>query len=443
VTDVAHSAAAAELESRTIARVRRRLIPFLCLLYLVAYLDRVNVGFAALQMNTALGISDSLYAFGAAIFFIGYFLFEVPSNLMLQRVGARIWIARIVLVWGLVSASMMFIVGPRTFCSMRFLLGAAEAGFFPGVIFYLSHWFPARHRGKAVAQFATASMFAGILGAPLSGALLSLRGFGGLDGWQWLFLLEGIPAILLGFVVLRYLTERPEDAHWLPEQERDWLVATMRAEQEHGVGGAKKHVTLSAGLLNPEVWRLTAIYFFLVVCAYGFNFWVPQIVKGLSGASDFQVGALTAIPYLVAAIGMVVVAGSSDRRNERRWHVAGSAVVASLGFAASMLLGSPVLAFGALCVAALGTFSATPPFWSLPTAFLKGTAAAAGIALINSVGNLGGFAGPYLVGLLKAATGDFKSGLLLLAAAPIMAALLVLTVPVPASAERAVAPRPE
>jgi ACS family tartrate transporter-like MFS transporter len=413
------------LEARTLRRVWWRLIPFLALLYFVAYLDRVNVGFAALQMNTALKLSASVYGFGAGIFFIGYFLFEVPSNLMLQRFGARLWIARIVFLWGLVSTAMMFARGPLSFYALRFLLGAAEAGFFPGIIFYLTHWFPARYRAKAVAQFATASMLAFIVGAPLSGALLSLRGVAGLDGWQWLFLMEGVPAALLGFVVLTYLTDRPEQADWLAPDEQRWLIETLRIE----AGPAEGHGSLRAGLVNPAVWRLSAIYFLLVVGAYGFNLWLPQIVKGLSGASDLRVGLLTAVPYVVTAFVMVAIAAHSDRSGERRWHVAGAGFAASLGFVLAASLGNPRLAFLALILAAMGCFGSTPPFWTLPTSMLRGTAAAAGIALINSVGNLGGFVGPYLVGWLKDATGGFESGLLLLSTAPALAAVVVLTVP--------------
>jgi ACS family tartrate transporter-like MFS transporter len=421
------------LESRAIARVRWRLIPFLALLYFFAYLDRVNVGFASLQMNDAVGLSPADYGFGAGIFFFGYFLFEIPSNLVLQKVGARLWIARILIVWGVISVSMAAVVGAKSFWTLRFLLGAAEAGFYPGILYYLTLWFPARHRAAAVAQFATASMVAGIVGSPLSGLLLSLNGHGGLQGWQWLFVIEGLPSILLGVAVLALLTDRPEEARWLADDEKTWLVDTLR--EEHSAAADTHHGTLGAAVRDPQVWWLAANFFLLVVAGYGFNFWVPQIVKGLSGGSNLQVGGLTALPYLLAAIGMVTVAAHSDRSGERRWHSAGAALVATAGFATSVLLNDrPVASFIALCVAALGTFAATPPFWSLPTAFLRGAAAAGGIALINSVGNLGGFAGPYLVGWLKDWTGSFSGGLLVLAAAPALAALMTLRVKPPASA---------
>jgi len=415
-----------EVSTRAIARIRRRLIPFLALLYFVAYLDRVNVGFAALQMNAALGISPLEYGRGAGIFFLGYFLFEVPSNLALARVGARVWIARIAIVWGIVSIAAMFAVGPRSFAALRFLLGAAEAGFFPGVVLYFTYWFPARERARAVAQFSTASMAAGIVGAPLSGVLLSMRGVAGLDGWQWLFLVEGVPAIVLGVVALVYLTDGPAGARWLPEDERTWLLDVLRRERDSSPR-PQAH-TLRIGLLDPGVWRLAAVLFLIVTSGYGFSFFLPQIVKRLSGASDLAVGLWTAVPFLVAAIGMIVIAAHSDRTGERRWHVAGCAALASAGLASSSLTGLPVAALAALSIGAIGLYGATPPFWSLPTAFLRGDAAAAGIGLINSVGNLGGFVGPFLMGWLQGASGDFRIGLRVLAASAIASAVVVLTV---------------
>jgi ACS family tartrate transporter-like MFS transporter len=411
--------------SRAIRRIRLRLIPFLALLYFVAYLDRVNVGFAALQMNAALGLSPLDYGRGAGIFFLGYFLFEVPSNLALARIGARVWIARIAIVWGLVSIAAMFAAGPRSFAALRFLLGAAEAGFFPGIVFYFTYWFPARERARAVAQFSMASMAAGIVGAPLSGALLSLRGAGGLDGWQWLFLVEGVPAVALGIVALFYLTDGPAHAPWLPDDERAWLVDALQRERETSPR-AHAH-TIRAGLLDPAVWRLAAVLFLIVTSGYGFSFFLPQIVKRLSGASDLAVGLWTAVPFLVAAIGMITIAAHSDRTGERRLHVAACAAVAAVGLASSSFTAVPVLALAALAFGAIGLYSATPPFWSLPTAFLRGDGAAAGIGLINSVGNLGGFVGPYLMGWLQGVSGDFRIGLRVLAASAICSGLLVLT----------------
>jgi len=410
-----------------IRRVRRRLIPFLALMYFVAYLDRVNVGFAALQMNAALGFSGRVYGLGAGIFFLGYFLFEVPSNLVLARVGARIWIARIAVVWGLVSISMIFVRGPLSFFALRFLLGAAEAGFFPGIILYFTYWFPGPERARAVAQFSIASMGAGIVGAPLSGMLLSLRGRFGLDGWQWLFLFEGLQAVVLGLIALQFLTDRPEGARWLPAEEQSALVAALARDRDRD---PHTHaVSLRAGLLNAAVWRLAAVLFLIVTSGYGFSFFLPQIVKNLSGSSDLGVGLWSAIPFLMAAGGMMIVASHSDRTGERRWHVAGSAWLAAAGLAASALAGVPAVSFAALSFAAIGLYSATPPFWPLPTAFLRGTGAAGGIALINAVGNLGGFVGPYVMGWMRDLSGGYVVGIGLLAACALASGALVLTVP--------------
>jgi len=414
------------LGERTIRRVKRRLVPFLALMYFIAYLDRVNVGFAALQMNAALGFSQKVYGFGAGIFFLGYFLFEVPSNLMLARVGARIWIARIAIVWGLVSIAMIFIVGPRSFYVARFLLGAAEAGFFPGIVLYFTFWFPAAARARAVAQFSTASMAAGIFGSPLSGVLLSLRGTAGFDGWQWLFLVEGLPAVVLGFVALAYLTDTPEQASWLPADERAWLVAELAAERSSA--GGRRASTVGAGLFNPAVWRLALMLFLIVTSGYGFSFFLPQIVKSLSSGSDLAVGLLTAIPFSIAAIAMVTVAAHSDRTGERKWHVAACALVAAAGLFSASRSSSPIAALALLSLAATGLYSFTPPFWSLPTAFLRGDGAAAGIGFINAFGNLGGFVGPYLMGSIKDWTGDFQSGLRALALAAILSAILVASI---------------
>jgi len=415
---------AADVGARAIRRIRRRLIPFLALLYFIAYLDRVNVGFAALQMNAALGLSPLDYGRGAGIFFLGYFLFEVPSNLALARIGARIWIARIAIVWGFVSMATMFAVGPRSFNAVRFLLGAAEAGFFPGIVFYFTYWFPARERARAMAQFSTASMAAGIVGAPLSGVLLSLGGAAGLGGWQWLFLVEGLPAVVLGVVAFFYLDDGPERASWLPDDERQWVMNAIQRERS-SAEGASAH-TIRAGLLNPAVWRFALVLFLIVTSGYGFSFFLPQIVKRLSGASDLAVGLWTAVPFTAAAIGMITVAAHSDRTGERRRHVAACAALAATGLAASSFSGSPVVALALLAAAAVGLYSATPPFWSLPTAFLRGDGAAAGIGLINSIGNLGGFVGPYLMGWMQGLFGDFRVGLRVLAASALLSGVLVL-----------------
>lgn len=426
-------------------KVARRLIPFMVVLYVVAYLDRINVGFAALQMNQDLGFSAAVYGLGSGIFFLGYFLCEVPSNLVLARVGARDWIARIMISWGLVATAMAFIRDEQSFYGLRFLLGVAEAGFFPGLILYLTYWFPAEERARTTALFMTATALAGVLGGPISGALLSMHGLGGFAGWQLLFFLEGIPAILLGIAVLFYLTDRPEQARWLTPPEREWLIARLAAERAAQVGHAQS--TLRQALLSGRVWLLAVLYLTLAIGLYGVALWLPQIVEGFSGAGDFAVGVITAIPYLVAGIGMVLIGRHSDRTGERRGHVAVALAVAATGLVLSALTqGLPVVAVAALALAALGVWGALGPFWALPPAFLSGTAAAGGIALINSVGNLGGFFGPSLVGFVKNATGSFSGAFLALAAIVAAGALLAALLrvdPAPPAVDPARAPASE
>jgi ACS family tartrate transporter-like MFS transporter len=422
------SARDVELGRVTLAKITRRLIPFMFLLYIVAFLDRVNVGFAALQMNEDLGFSDAVYGLGAGIFFIGYFLFEIPSNLIMERVGARIWIARIMFTWGIISAAMFLVTGPISFYVLRFLLGIAEAGFFPGMILYLTYWFPTRERARRTALFMSAIPIAGVIGSPLSGFILSASDeFAGLRGWQVMFLLEGIPAIILGFVVLRYLDNSPRQAEWLEPQEREWLKDAL--DRENRIKSNHDEYTTRQAMTNGKVWLLCAVYFGVVTSVYGVSFWLPLIIEHLSGLGEFAVGLLTAIPYVAGAIGMVLFARHSDATGERRWHVAIAAFVGTIGLVLTGLVQvSPVLEMVMLTIAALGIYSTLATFWSLPTAFLSGTAAAAGIALINSVGNLGGFVGPYAVGYLSDATGTTYSGLLFLAALILVAGLLALLV---------------
>lgn len=395
------------------ARVRRRLIPFLFVLYIVSYLDRINVGFAALQMNRDLGFSPRTYGFGVGIFFLSYVLLEIPSNLMLERFGVRRWIARIVITWGLVSSCMMFVRGANSFFAMRFLLGAAEAGFFPGIILYLTRWFPAAERARSVALFMTATALAGVVGGPVSALCLSMNGTGGLAGWQWLFLLEGLPAIVLGVLVFRWLPDRPADANWLPAAEREAIEAAVAAE--HAAVAVRGHRSFGTAAREPRVWAMAALYFTLVVSLYGIGFWLPQIVRAVSSRGDAAVAAISAIPYVCAAVGMVLLARHSDRTREREWHVAGPALLAAAAFVVLPLASHPAAAVAVLAVAALGVMSALGPFWTLPPTMLTGAAAAGGIALINSVGNLGGFAGPYLLGYVREQTGSFASGLYVLA----------------------------
>jgi ACS family tartrate transporter-like MFS transporter len=424
-----YSRAHMTLEQTVFARVRLRLIPFMFLLYLVNYLDRVNIGFAALQMNKDLGFGPEVYGFGAGIFFWGYLLFEIPSNLFMDRVGARVWIARIMITWGIVSTAMMFMRDATTFYSLRFLLGIAEAGFFPGMILYLTYWFPASERAKAVAQFMTANAIAGVIGGPISGALLLMGGMYGLRGWQWLFLLEGIPSILLGVVVLIYLTDRPEQAYWLTDEQRSWLIARMqqdRAERDGAAGAAGHHASVTAALTNPIVWLFALLYFSIVVCFYGVTFFLPSILKQMSGFSDFQTGLIAAIPYVVAAISMVLVGMSSDRTGERHWHVAAASIVGAIGLVLSSMVTNPYVALVTLSITAAGIWGTLGPFWAMPTAYLSGTAAAGGIALVNSIGNLGGFLGPSLVGAIVQRTGTYSTALFTIAGSLVIACVVVI-----------------
>jgi MFS transporter, ACS family, tartrate transporter len=407
-------------------KTRRRLIPFLFLLYIVSYLDRINVGFAALQMNQALGLSASAYGFGAGIFFLSYTLFEVPSNVILARIGARLWIARIMITWGVVSSAMMFARGAGDFYVLRFLLGAAEAGFFPGMIFYLTRWFPTRERARTIAAFMTATLVAGIVGGPISGALLSMHGVGGLAGWQWLFLLEGVPAVVLGVAVLFYLTERPEDATWLTADERATLVHALADDAAEGRTATD---TFGKALSSGRIWLLSGVYFTIPVALYAMGFWLPQIIRAESHGSNFSIGLMAAIPYLVAAIGMVGVARHSDRTAERRWHIVGAGLVGGCAFAVGAFMHSLVGSLVALSIAMLGLASMFGPFWAFATSTLSGVGAAAAIALINAIGNTGGFAGPYLVGYLRDRTESFTWGLVIVGAVLALVPLLVTALP--------------
>jgi ACS family tartrate transporter-like MFS transporter len=410
---IAESIPSADVGRATLAKVAWRLLPFLLLLYVIAWIDRVNIGFAALQMNADLGFSAAVYGFGAGVFFIGYALFEVPSNLILVRVGARLWIARIMITWGVISVAMMYVEGPVSFYTLRFLLGVAEAGFLPGIIYYLGTWFPAAERARAISWFMLAIPLSTVVGAPLAGMLLQLDGWHGLEGWQWLFLLEGLPAVVLGFVVLGYLTDSPEQAQWLTPAEREWLAERMRTEQR---AAAERHgFGLRAALTHPTVWLLGLILFACQCGSYGLTLWIPQIVQGLSGLGDLAVSMISALPYVAAAIGMIAIGSSSDRTGERFMHIAIPSAIGALGFIAAAFLTSPVLGMIALTVAAVGDLGTRGPFWALPTRFLTGSAAAAGIGLINTMASLGGFVGPNVVGLARQVTGSFAGGLVFLA----------------------------
>ncbi len=398
-------------------------MPFLFLLYVVAYLDRVNVGFAALQMNAALGFSDVTYSLGAGIFFLSYTLLEIPSNVILARVGARVWIARIMITWGLVSASMMFVHGATAFYVLRFSLGAAEAGFFPGIIFCLTKWFPSEDRARAIAGFMTAVVVAGVVGGPLSSLLLSLDGVLGLAGWQWLFVLEGLPAVVLGAMVLVALPEQPSDARWLTPAERSALMTRLH---EEAAARPRAVRSFEGAMKSGRVWLLAAVYFTIPVALYAMGFWLPQIVKAASGGDNTTVGLLSAVPYAVAAIGMVIVGRHSDRTGERRWHIAMAAIVGGASFGASAFVHGTVPSLVLLSLAMLGLASMLGPFWALTTSFLNGIGAAAGIALVNSVGNVGGFVGPNIIGYVRQTTQSFSAGLVIVGVVLACGGLLVL-----------------
>ncbi|WP_442783189.1 MFS transporter [Collimonas fungivorans] len=426
MSDNSNTPASSAFEAATYAKVTWRLLPMLFLCYVASYLDRVNVGFAKLQMLNDLKFSETVYGLGAGIFFIGYFIFEIPSNMILHRVGARLWIARIMITWGIVSGAMIFVDSPATFYVMRFLLGVAEAGFFPGVILYLTYWYPAHRRGKMTALFMTGVPISGVIGGPLSGWIMkAMPGVHGLAGWQWMFILEAIPSLLLGVVVIFYLQDRIRGAAWLSEAEKQLLESQIQAESSQ-----KAEASLGQMFANPRVWLMALIYFCFVMGLYGVSFWLPTIIKATGVTDTFNIGLLTAIPYASAAIAMILIGHSADRRRERRWHVAIPALLGSIGLVLSTVYDhNTLLAMSALTLATIGIITVLPLFWSLPTAFLGGAAAAAGIALINSLGNLAGFVSPYLVGWLKDQTQSTNSGMFVLAASLVLGALLTLSVP--------------
>jgi len=418
-------------ERRVISKITWKLMPFLCACFMAAFIDRVNVGFAKEQMLADLALSNATYGLGAGIFFIGYFLFEVPSNIILSRIGARIWIARIMIVWGFISASMTFVRGPTSFYALRFLLGAAEAGFFPGVIFYLTQWFPASYRSRTVAIFMTAGVLSNVLGSPLSGLLLEMDGVVGLRGWKWLFIVEALPSIALGVWVFLRLPKGPRDAKWLAADELRWLEDRLRSERAtveagHGAG---HEMTLVQAFTDARVLLLCLVYFTAVIGGYGLDFFMPTLIKqAFPAATPREVGLLNAVPPLFGAFVMNVHGLSSDRRGERKWHFAAAVWWAAAGLVLASLPIPAAAALLALTLAVSGRWSAVAPFWGLSTAFLSGTAAAGAIALINSVGNLGGFAGPYIMGWLKDTTGDYRIGLRILGSLMFVGGLLALTV---------------
>ncbi|MGI4807595.1 MAG: MFS transporter [Janthinobacterium lividum] len=418
-----------------------RLMPFLFICYFVAYLDRVNVGFAKLQMNTALGMTDSAFGFGAGLFFIAYFLLEVPSNLALAKFGARLWIARIMLSWGIISGMFAFIqpISHATgvsaewvFFILRFLLGIAEAGFFPGIIFFLTLWFPSVYRSRVVAMFMLAIPFSSIVGAPLSGALLNVVG-GGLDGWQWLFIIEAVPSILMAIAVIVYLTDKPEQANWLAPDEKNWLTTRIASETDRKQ--AAGHMSIGKAITNGRVMLCAFMYFCLNAASYGVAFFLPTIVKNF-GATNFQTGLLAALPFCFGAVGMVLLSRSSDRTLARRTHVVIAMALAGIGLIGAGFSSSPVMILGLLCLSQIGVSAMPPLFWPIPGAFLTGASAAAGIAAINSIGNLSGFFGPYVMGYLKDLTGNFTMGLILLGVTTLVGGAATLLVQVDPTLER-------
>jgi D-galactonate transporter len=400
-------------------------MPLLMGCYLLAYLDRINIGFAAVTMNKDLGLDAYHYGLGAGLFFWGYFFFEVPSNLMLERFGARRWIARIMVTWGLVSMGTAFVHGWVGFLTLRFILGISEAGLFPGVILYLTYWFPAEYRARIIAAFMVAIPVSLAIGSPISTAILEMNGIAGFKGWQWLFLIEGAPTLLLAVIVLMVVPDRPRDARWLADDQKRWLEQTL--DKERKAVEAKHGLSLWRTFIDPRVLALSFIYFANLTTNLGLAFFLPQIIKEM-GFSTFQSGLVTSIPYVVGAIGALAWGYFSDRYNERRISLFVALAVSAIGLAGAGLLGSTIGAVAWMSVAAIGIYGAKAPFWPLPSMFLTGSAAAGGIALINSVGNLGGFAGPYIMGWVKDATGNFKAGLYVLAGFGIAAAVVTLMV---------------
>jgi D-galactonate transporter len=427
--------AAPESERATYRKVTWRLMPFLFVCYVFAYVDRVNVGFAKLQMQQDLSMSDAIYGVGAGVFFLGYFIFEIPANMIMQRLGARLWLGPIMILWGVISTCTMFVTSATGFYVLRFLLGIAESGFFPGVILYLTYWYTRKHRAKMVAAFMTANPLSGVLAGPMSGAILAFAsGVGGLRAWQWLFLLEGIPSVLAGVVAIFYLDDAPSEAKWLTEDERDLLLDRLREEEDAKRGEGESRRRLIDAFKSGKVWLLCVVYFGFVMGNYGLWFWLPQMIKDTLTRNPWKIGLVSVIPWAVAAVVMVAFAHHSDLSGERRWHLA---LAGAVGFAAFSLSGLPgisgVLGLAAITVAAAAIMCGQSTFWALPTAILSGSAAAAGIAWINSVGNLAGYVSPFLIGKIRDQAGSMTLALLVLSASCLMAGLFVLLVAKPKS----------
>jgi MFS transporter, ACS family, tartrate transporter len=412
------------IESATMRRVSRRLIPLLMAGYFAAYLDRVNVGFAALTMNKALGLSAEIFGIGSGIFFLGYFLFEIPSNLIMEKVGARRWIARILITWGIISGITAFASGTWSFLGIRFLLGLAEAGFYPGIILYLTWWFPASYRSRIIGIFMTAIPISIVTGSLVSGQVLRIGDWGGLESWQWLFILEAVPAIVLGIVTWFWLTDTPADAKWLEPAQREWLA--KRLANERSAKEARRTYSFAETMRNPRVWLLTLVYFGQNMTGYGVVIFLPQIVSRF-GVGVGVNGVISALPFAAGAVAMVWWGIRADRANEYRYHTAAACFLNFVFLAVCVFLHNPILMMVAIIISQMAQAAIAPTFWALPTAMLTGTAAAGGIALINAVGNLGGFAGPFMMGSIKDATGSFTIGLLSIAMGTLVATVILLT----------------
>ena len=412
-------------QGATIKKVFLRLMPVLFISYILAYIDRINIGFAAIRMNVDLGISPYIYGLGAGVFFLGYFIFEIPSNLMLEKTGARRWIARIMISWGAISACMAFIQGPTSFIVVRCLLGIAEAGFFPGVILYLTYWFPLEYRARIIAAFMVAIPVSLAVGAPLSTAILQMDGLGGLKGWQWLFIIEGVPTVLFGLVFLTVMPDKPRDAKWLSAEERGWLQNTI--DSEHKAVAAVHGTSVLQAFADPRLIALAFIYFANTTANLGLAFFLPQILKGL-GLTDMQTGLMTSVPYIFGTLGILLFGYVSDKYKERRWTLFAALALTGFGLIAAGLMTGSLLAVIVMAIAAIGIYGTKAPFWPLPSLFLTGSAAAGGIALINSIGNLGGFVGPYVVGWIRDVTKSYEAGLYFLGGLALVAGVLTLIV---------------
>ena len=409
------------IERRTIAKVSWRLLPLVALAYCIAYIDRSNISFAALTMNKDLAFSAYVYGWGAGIFFFGYFLFEIPSNLILEKVGARIWIARIMISWGIISGLTALVTGPTSFLVIRFLLGAAEAGFFPGMILYFTYWFPSEYRGRVISTLFVAQPVANAVASIVSAAILGMDGVLGLRGWQWIFIIEALPAILLGLVILRVMTDRPARADWLAAEEKTWLQTRIDSENRRVESAGR--MTLMRALPDPRVVALSAIYLMSVTANYGIVFFMPQIIKGI-GLTNMMTGLMSSIPYIIGTIGLIAWGWSSDRNKERRWHLIVASIIGALGLAFAAWAGASYWALLGMCAATVGIYGSRAAFWPMPSIFLTGTAAAGAIASINATGNLGGYFGPFIVGWIKDSTNSFEAGLYFLAACSLLSAII-------------------